>query len=195
MKNKLFLIVITLCMTLTFTTSVLAQDVSKWGLPKGAKMRLGKGEIHEIEYSPDGTRLAVASSIGVWIYDVQTGAELNLFTGHTKWVWSVSFSPDGSTLASGSADDTIRLWNANTGKHLRTLEGHTDDVLCVSFSPDGSTIASGSADGTIRLWNVNTGEPIRTLSRHTSWVRSVSFSPDGSIIASGSEDGTVILWE
>ena len=110
MKNKLLSIVITLCMALTFTTSILAQDVSKLDLPKDAKMRFGKGKIQEIAYSPDGTKLAVASSIGVWIYDVQTGAELNLFTGHTSYVVCVAFSPDGSRIASGSEDGTVILW-------------------------------------------------------------------------------------
>ena len=111
----------------------------QWSLPDGAIARLGKGSINEIEYSPDGSKLAVASSIGIWIYDAQTGEELNLLTGHTGLVTSVSFSPDGNTIASGSSDGTIRLWNANTGVHLRTLTGHTDYVFSVSFSPDGTT--------------------------------------------------------
>lgn len=114
-------------------------------------MRLGKGEIKEIVYSPDGTKLAVASTIGVWIYDVQTGAELNFFTGHTDDVYSVSFSADGSTLASGIADEAIRIWNTKTGKSIRTLSGHTSWVRSVAFSPDGSIIASGSSDGTVVL--------------------------------------------
>ena len=69
-------------------------------------------------------------------------------------VSSVAFSPDGSTLASGSYDDTIRLWNAVTGEHKMTLEGHRNSVISVAFSPDGSTLASGSGDGTIRLWEI-----------------------------------------
>ena len=115
--------------------------------------------------------------------------------GHTDSVNSVSFSPDGSTIASGSDDDTVRLWDVNTGTHIKTLTGHTDLVRSVSFSPDGSTIASGSDDDTVRLWDVNTGTHIKTLTGHTGEVSSVSFSPDGSTIASGSGDGTVRLWD
>ena len=78
------------------------------------------------------------------LWDATTGSPLRTLTGHTSWVFSVSFSPDGNTLASASFDDTVRLWDATTGSPLRTLTGHTDNVLSVSFSPDGNTLASGS---------------------------------------------------
>ncbi|MDT9196460.1 WD40 repeat domain-containing protein, partial [Limnospira sp. PMC 1245.20] len=69
---------------------------------------------------------------------------------------SVSFSPDGQTLASGSSDNTVRLWDVATGRELRQLTGHTNSLLSVSFSPDGQTLASGSSDNTVRLWDVAT---------------------------------------
>ena len=139
-----------------FPLSTFAQDYTQWGLPEGAKARLGKGHITgNITYSPDGTRLAMASSIGIWIYDAHTGEELALLTGHTEDVSGVLFSPDGSTLASWSLDYTVRLWDVNTGEHLHTLTGHGLIVTSVSFSPDGSTLASGSRNGMVLLWEYN----------------------------------------
>ncbi|WP_414756268.1 WD40 repeat domain-containing protein, partial [Anabaena sp. CCY 9910] len=91
------------------------------------------------------------------------GRGRNRLEGHREGVWSVSFSPDGKTLASGSEDNTIKLWNLETGNQIRTLKGHSNFVYSVSFSPDGKTLASGSKDNTIKLWHLETGNQIRTL--------------------------------
>ena len=117
--------------------------------------------------------------------------------GHTSDVGSVSFSPDGSTLASGSRDNTVKLWDVATRQNIATLEGHTSEVWSVSFSPDGSTLASGSHDNTVKLWDVATRQNIATLTGHRNNVISVSFSPDGSTLASGGGwgDNTVKLWD
>ena len=115
-------------------------------------------------------------------------------TGHSKSVYSVAYSPNGQTLASGSWDNTIKLWNVKTGNLLQTLEGHSKDISSVAYSPDGQTLASGSVDGTIKLWNVKTGKLLQTLTGHSSSVNSVTYSPDGQTLASGSRDDTIKLW-
>jgi len=181
------------------STQVMNGGYHTWQVPDGAVARLGKGHISErdkaVAFSSDGQRLAVASSIGIWLYDVTTSRELALFTGHARRVLSVSFSPDGKVLASGSGDRTVKLWDVATGANIATLEGHRNEVVSVSFSPDGTTLASGSWDGTVKLWDVSTEENISTFEEHRDKVLSVSFSPDGKVLASGSEDSTVKLWD
>ncbi len=118
-----------------------------------------------------------------------------ILEGHTGDVYAVAFSPDGSTLASRSQDNTIRLWDVATGAHKHTLEGHTDNVTAIAFSPDGSILASGSQDSTIRLWDASTGEHKHTLEGHTEAIYAIAFSPDGSILASGGDDNTILLWD
>ena len=174
-------------MTLSFTNIGCVKDSPQWPLPEGAKTRLGKGSIHEIKYSPDGATLAVASSIGIWLYDAESGEEVSLLTEHANKVNSMAFSPDGQIIASiGDWNgDTICLWDVDTGQQLKGLTGHTGDVNSISCSPDGQTIASASEDGTIRLWDVATRQNLKTiLIGHTASVYSVVFSPDGQTIAS-----------
>jgi hypothetical protein len=121
--------------------------------------------------------------------------EKNTLEGHQDWVSSIRYSPDGKTIASGSADKTIKLWDAATGKLLHTLQGHQAEVSSISYSPDGKTIASGSNDKTIKLWDAATDKLLRTLQGHQDWVWSISYSPDGKTIASGSADKTIMLWD
>ena len=201
MKRTLFWILAVMFMAPPFVPKSVAQDSLQGPLPEGAVARFGKGNISAVQYSPDGTRLAVAGSIGTWLYDAQTGESLDLLIGHKAEVLSVAFSSDGQTLASGSIDATVRVWDAGTGEHIHTLIGHTDAVHSVAFSPDGQTLVSGSGDATARVWNAVSGEHIHTLIGHKGGVLSVTFSPDGQTLASGSWDGresregTVQVWD
>ena len=282
-------------------------DYTKWHLPKAAKARLGKGGINVLQFSPDGTQLAVGSNIGVWLYDMETGKEITMFPGVCQ---SLAFSPDGRFIASGgprfqvweittgqkishieklrlavalhfSEDSTtiigldhgkdtiakldvetgeanvkkikematrtthssltyaltadkfavgrqdgkIDLGNTTTGKKLATISGHTggirerlpppadeklppageirwafpdgtpNSVLALAFSPDGTKLASGSKDKTVRLWDTFTNGELAILRKHTGEINALAFSPDGKMLASGSTDKTVQLWD
>ncbi len=122
-------------------------------LPEGAVARLGLGEIRDVKFSPDGRYLAVATSIGIELREAESFELVRFLSGHTGTVTSVAFSPDGSLLASGSWDQTIKLWEVATGQEVRTLSGHSSTVSSVAFSPDGRLLASGSWDGTVLLWD------------------------------------------
>ena len=274
-----------------------------WKLPKAAKARFGKGGITTIQFSPDGTLLAVGSNIGVWLYDVATGEEKSLFgsgvcealqfspdsgfltasSAETLiQLWEIAterevplidlygnasvlrFSSDGKTLiglssgghaaitrlniengkgktkhlktglfglglfgsedfygiyamtsdkiAIGKKDGTIQLWDVATRKKLSTLRGHVDLppqpldkpvnpmfkrnwVLAVAFSPDGTRLASGSTDTTVRLSDTTGDQDQIILQKHTGPTNVLAFSPDGKMLASGSTDKTVQLWD
>ena len=279
------------------------KNYAQWKLPKAAKARLGKGGINEIQFSPDGTLLAVGSTIGVWLYDMETGEEKSLFgsgmcealsfspdsrflTSSSErtliQLWEIAterevplidlygsasvlrFSSDGKTLiglsssghaaitrlniengkgktkllktglfgiglfssedfqgayamtsdkiAIGKEDGRIQLWDVTTRKKLSTLRGHVDlplqpldkpvqrifkknRVLAVAFSPDGTRLASGSTDTTVRLWDTTGDTDSMTLQKHTGPTNVLAFSPDGKMLASGSTDKTVQLWD
>ncbi|CAE7085026.1 unnamed protein product, partial [Rhizoctonia solani] len=106
--------------------------------------------------------------------------------GHTGWVQSVAFSPDRKSVASGSLDNTVRIWNANNSSPFgEPLRGHRHSVNSVSYSPLGNLIASGSDDDTIRLWDTNTCQQSGVPLTGDSSFFSVAFSPDARLIASG----------
>ena len=173
---------------LAFVLRNPSQGKTQLGIPEGAKRRLGKGEIKDFEYSPDGTRLAVATTVGIWIYDGRTGEELGV-PGYTDFVRSIAFSPDGKTFASPSKRTAIYLWDADTGKQKRILTGSGASVRRLRFSPDGRALASASARPSIDLWNPYTGEHRLKLVGDN-----MAFSPDGaSLVTVSGED--LLLWD
>ncbi len=112
--------------------------------------------------------------------------------GHTDAVSSVSFSPDGQSILTGSWDGTAKLWDL-IGNELQNFQGHTGVVSAVSFPPDGKSILTGSGDDTAKLWDL-IGNELQVFQGHTDLVSAVSFSPDGQSILTGSHDHTAKLW-
>ena len=121
--------------------------------------------------------------------------QLRTLAGHKAAVYSVALDPRGGTLASGSGDNTVKLWDMRSGKLFRTLEEHKGWVWSVALDPEGGTLASGSVDSTVKLWEARSGKLLRTLEGHQSTVNGVAFDPQGEMLATGSHDNTVKLWE
>jgi WD40 repeat protein len=114
---------------------------------------------------------------------------------HTDAVTSVVWSPDGKRLATGSDDNTAKVWDAQTGKELLTLRGRSDAVMSVAWSPDGKRLATASDDKMVKVWDAETGKELLTLSGHNDSVCSVVWSPDGKRLATGSYDTTAKVWD
>lgn len=198
------------CQPVTFNATAVGVHVvsspsgepQKWHLPDGAIARLGNGVMGEsdraVSFSPDGQYVAVASGIGVWLYNVATSSAVALFPT-TNAVSSLSFSTDGTRLASGGAGNKIDLWDVATGTKSAELIGHTYDVTTVSFSRDGTRLAAGSKTQIVKLWDVESRREIYTyrIERGSSLLKPlpVAFSPDDAILAAGYADSMVRLFD
>ena len=121
--------------------------------------------------------------------------EQSRLRGHTEAVTALAFSPDDRLLASGSADQTVKLWDAVTGKEVRSMRGHEKSVTCLAFSPDGKRLASGGADSTVKIWNTATGKELYSRKVHDASVTALAYSPDGRHVLSGSAKNVLRDWE
>ena len=200
MKIK-HLFFITLIFTTTFFSNGFAQDYTQIGLPEGATARLGKGGINIIRFSPDGTKLAVGTHVGLWLYDVPDAKETALFTGLTGFVNAIVFSPDGTMLAStGVANPIIQIWDPNTGEKLKgiTIEDRGGrSITTLEFSKDSETLVGISMFGEITRWDIKTGNPL-TQAKRASLLRSghvIVPALHNNIFASGHRDGKIYLWD
>lgn len=164
---------------------------------QGGGTIVGRGGIRHLATSPDGKYIAVASTIGIWLYEAADVTKQPRFiSGHTEEVQQVAFSSDGTKLASASLDRTAGLWDVQTGARLQRFEGARSGFYAVAFSPDDSLVAAATTDqNAIRLWESNSGRPVGILQGHRGQIVSLAFSADGKQIASGASDQSVRLWD
>jgi WD40 repeat protein/uncharacterized caspase-like protein len=147
--------------------------------------------------SPDGKFLATAKDgiIQIWQKNVDNSIKLLKSLNHSgSSILTLSFSPDGQTIASGGDDKTIQLWDVGDGNLKQTLTGHQAQVTSIVFSPDGKAIASGSDDKTIKLWRTDE-TLVTTIDGQDATIDALSFSPDGQILASAGSDRIISLWQ
>lgn len=148
---------------------------------------------HNAPLPPNATALRITQSKSnsqAWKCVKSLAGYSSLLAG----VRSVAISPDSQVIASGSEDNSVKIWNLITSEEIFTLSGHSSFVRSVAFSPDGKTLVSGSNDKTIKLWNIKTGKEICTWSGHSKEVTTVCISSDGRTLASGSDDKTIKIW-
>jgi WD40 repeat protein len=125
------------------------------------------------------------------------GSVLATYRGHTGRVTSVAWSPNGKYIASGSLDQTARIWAVNSSPQFKPViyRGHTAGLQAVDWSPDSQRVVSGSMDKTVQVWDAFSGEQVALFRGHIGTVNTVAWSPDGKSIVSGAADGTVRVWD
>ncbi|MBI3464652.1 MAG: serine/threonine protein kinase [Planctomycetes bacterium] len=166
-----------------------------WNVATGQaqdEMASSAGPVMTTAFDPGG-RFIVMGGNDLTVRNLKHGAEA-LLTGHEREVLSVALSPDGSRLASGSADGTVRVWRPTTGAAIATLTGHQTSVTGVAFSPAGDRVASTSWDGSVKVWDPDLQQETLSLKGQSGRAYGVAFSPDGRYLASANHDGTITLW-
>src|SRR6266849_2631385 len=163
--------------------------------------------VETLAWSPDSSRIASGGwdeTVHVW--NAATEEPILVYDHHVSskavgegipegMIFAVAWSPDGASIASGSWDKTVQIWDATNGRQIYTYRGHRTSVPAVAWSPDSTRIASASVDGTVQVWKAATGIHVQTFRGHKSYVYAVTWSPDGKRIASGGNDQKVHIWD
>jgi WD40 repeat protein len=187
----------------SLVTAAQNEDIKLWGFPSGefrspfTNLPATKNGFQTLLLTPDGKRLVTETHDLLSEIEVRSFPEGNsvaTLNGHREPVQTLAASADSRILASGSADNTVRLWSLDTNRPLAMLEGHTGPVSGVQVSPMADTLYSGSADGSVRVWSIPDRRYLRTLQPSVAPVGALVLSPDGGTLAAGSRDGSVTLW-
>ncbi len=204
MKTKLCTVLLALLLSMHWSPISIAQDDTQWSLPEGAKARLGKGKITDMKLSQDGSQLAIASTIGVNLYDISTGAETVLLTKDTDLVGPLAFSPDGTKLAHTDGEKKCYIWHVENSKLLSIFYTNETSYKSIFFLPDEKTLVSRNWEDKFSFWDITTGKLLETFSPKASeikikgniWNRAmdgVVTNNNSLIYAIGNHDGTISL--
>ena len=174
--------------------TTLSYEHLQVGLPDVAKTRFGRGKINQVKYFPDGKRLAVISSIGVWVYDSETGEALDLLIEDTAPVTSIAFSPDGKLLATGNENNSICIWDSTTFQLKGNCIGHKDEVEYLTFNGTGDKLASVS--GETKIWDVDKRELLKSCLTDFSTDTIMAYTSDSKyLITIGNTDNREVQIE
>lgn len=177
-----------------------AGRISVWDLELGIRLpdlKRNDAEIHAVAFAgtPDHV-LAAGHDWKLALFNVRAPMPpMHVFEGHESAVQAVAFSAARGLIASGSADRTVRLWNAETFEPGRVLRGHEDFVTALAFAADGRMLASGDLAGTVRIWSMTTRRAQRSIRAHKGGITALAYSPDGNLLATAGRDGLVKVWD
>jgi WD40 repeat protein len=176
------------------------QAVRIWDAATGALRATLAEEAYAVAFSADGARIAILGLRRASVWDIAAARRIAVLVDDRDaasdhwWPAGISFSPDGSLVATAQAD-TVRVWDAVTGAQRASLGGYLPELLAVAVSPDGTRIATAGSDGTARIWDAVTGTQRATLSGHHGEVTAIAFSSDGAAVVTAGHDDTARTWD
>ena len=197
MTHRIITIITALMLTITHISIAQGQTHTPFERLKGAIARLGKGGLKRVQYSPDGTQLAVGSSIGTWIYDTTTWQPIHLLTKSDMGVSHFAYHPEKNMIVTDDDDGTLNLWNTETGKMERELSSAAT-TQSVVFNPNGNTFAIVVYALRIRILDTEKKEDPRYFSKpsgRANYIYSLAFNPNGYMLAAGEASGKISLWD
>ncbi|MCY4403874.1 MAG: WD40 repeat domain-containing protein [Candidatus Poribacteria bacterium] len=161
--------------------------ITQTELPSSLKDRINRKQINVVTFSPNGKQLAAGGEERIWVYDLDSGKQTAVLSGHSDRIRVLAYAPDCRTLASSSEDSTLRLWDINSSNEIATILGESSNLVNVlASSPDGVPLTA---------WNEETARLLSNTTADPSRIRSLTFSNDGKTVVSGSVDGKIRIWE